>query len=66
MGIPTVGDRVAQTVVKIYFEPKIEPLFFIRTLMRTGRGNLRLKLWNSPAEMLSLRLGARLRHQGFL
>jgi RNA-directed DNA polymerase len=27
LGIPTVGDRVAQTVAKIYFEPKIEPLF---------------------------------------
>jgi len=27
LGIPTVGDRVAQTVAKIYFEPKIEPFF---------------------------------------
>jgi RNA-directed DNA polymerase len=27
LGIPTVGDRVAQTVVKIYFEPKVEPFF---------------------------------------
>ena len=24
-GIPTVGDRIAQMVVKIYFEPKVEP-----------------------------------------
>jgi group II intron reverse transcriptase/maturase len=27
LGIPTVGDRVAQTVVKMYLEPKVEPLF---------------------------------------
>ena len=27
LGIPTVGDRVAQMVVKMYFEPKVEPLF---------------------------------------
>jgi len=27
LGIPTVGDRVAQTVVKMYLEPMVEPLF---------------------------------------
>jgi RNA-directed DNA polymerase len=27
LGIPTVGDRVAQTVVKIYLEPLVEPFF---------------------------------------
>jgi len=27
LGVPTVADRVAQTVVKIYFEPKVEPHF---------------------------------------
>lgn len=27
LGIPTVADRVAQMVVKIYFEPLVEPLF---------------------------------------
>jgi RNA-directed DNA polymerase len=27
LGIPTVGDRVAQTVVKIYLEPLVEPTF---------------------------------------
>jgi RNA-directed DNA polymerase len=26
LGIPTVGDRIAQTVVKIYLEPKVEPV----------------------------------------
>ncbi len=27
LGVPTVGDRVAQMVAKIYFEPKVEPYF---------------------------------------
>jgi RNA-directed DNA polymerase len=27
LGIPTVSDRVAQMVVKLHFEPKVEPIF---------------------------------------
>lgn len=27
LGVPTVADRIAQTVVKVYLEPKVEPLF---------------------------------------
>jgi retron-type reverse transcriptase len=27
LGVPTVADRVAQTVVKIVLEPKLEPIF---------------------------------------
>jgi RNA-directed DNA polymerase len=27
LGIPTVGDRVAQTVTKMYLEPRVEPYF---------------------------------------
>jgi len=27
LGIPTISDRIAQTVVKMYFEPKLEPSF---------------------------------------
>jgi RNA-directed DNA polymerase len=27
LGIPTVSDRIAQTVVKIAFEPEVEPYF---------------------------------------
>lgn len=27
LGIPTVSDRIAQTVVKIYLEPEIDPVF---------------------------------------
>nr|WP_264195931.1 group II intron reverse transcriptase/maturase [Metabacillus niabensis] len=29
LGIPTVGDRVAQMVVKMYFEPKVETIFHV-------------------------------------
>ena len=28
LGVPTVGDRVAQTVVKLIFEPLVEPHFY--------------------------------------
>ena len=28
LGVPTVEDRVAQMVAKIYLEPKVEPLFY--------------------------------------
>ena len=27
LGVPTVADRVAQTVVRMYLEPKVEPIF---------------------------------------
>lgn len=27
LGVPTVADRVAQTVVKMYLEPEVEPMF---------------------------------------
>ena len=27
LGIPTVSDRIAQTIVKLEFEPKVEPYF---------------------------------------
>jgi len=27
LGVPTVGDRVAQMIVKMVFEPKVEPIF---------------------------------------
>ena len=31
LGIPTVGDRIAQGVVKMYLEPILEPLFHINS-----------------------------------
>ncbi len=27
LGVPTVADRIAQTVVRLYLEPKVEPVF---------------------------------------
>jgi hypothetical protein len=27
LGVPTVADRIAQTVVKMYLESKVEPIF---------------------------------------
>ena len=27
LGVPTVSDRIAQTVVRMYLEPKVEPIF---------------------------------------
>lgn len=27
LGVPTVADRIAQTVVKMYLEPQVEPVF---------------------------------------
>ena len=27
LGVPTVADRIAQTVVRLYLEPRVEPLF---------------------------------------
>ncbi len=28
LGVPTVGDRIAQTVVKLIFQPQVEPYFY--------------------------------------
>jgi len=36
LGMPTVADRVAQTVVRLYLEPEVEP-FSTRTPTGTGR-----------------------------
>ena len=38
LGVPTVADRIAQMVVKMYFEPRWNRTF-IRTPMGTGRGS---------------------------
>ena len=38
LGIPTVGDRIAQGVVKDYLEPILDPLFHVRSFgYRPGR-----------------------------
>ncbi len=41
LGVPTVADRVAQTVVRLYLEPKVEPLFHLDSYgYRPGRSAL--------------------------
>ncbi len=41
LGVPTVADRIAQTVVKMYLEPKVEPLFHPNSFgYRPGRSAL--------------------------
>lgn len=47
LGIPTVGDRVAQTVVKLLVELGLDRLF--RTLMDTGLESQLNKWWRSIA-----------------
>ncbi|MGH0004376.1 group II intron reverse transcriptase/maturase [Pseudovibrio ascidiaceicola] len=52
LGIPTVGDRVAQTVVKLVLEPQIDPIFHPNSYAyRPGKsaidavGQTRLRCW---------------------
>ncbi len=54
LGVPTVADRVAQTVVKLYLEPKVEPMFHPDSYgYRPGRsaldavGTCRERCWKS-------------------
>ena len=53
LGVPTVSDRIAQTVVKIYLEPEVEPIFHPDSYgYRPGRsaldalGRTRERCWN--------------------
>jgi RNA-directed DNA polymerase len=54
LGVPTVADRIAQTVVKLYLEPEVEPLFHPDSYgYRPGRsaldavGKCRERCWKS-------------------
>lgn len=54
LGVPTVGDRIAQTVVKMALEPKVEPLFHPDSYAyRPGRsaldavGSCRKRCWKN-------------------
>jgi RNA-directed DNA polymerase len=41
LGVPTVADRIAQTVVRLYLEPEVEPLFHVDSYgYRPGRSAL--------------------------
>ena len=35
LGVPTVSDRIAQTVAKMYLEPKVEPYFHADSWIQT-------------------------------
>ncbi len=57
LGVPTVADRIAQTVVKLHLEPTVEPIFHPQLVRlpagafsTAGGGGL-------PGEMLEARLG---------
>lgn len=41
LGVPTVADRIAQTVVRLYLEPEVEPMFHLDSYgYRPGRSAL--------------------------
>ena len=56
LGVPTVSDRIAQMVVKLTFEPMVEPHFFARLLRlsaeQIGSGRRR----GDTSAVLALRL----------
>ena len=37
LGVPTVGDRVCQMVVKLVFEPQVEPHFLEDSIRLSAR-----------------------------
>jgi retron-type reverse transcriptase len=42
LGIPTVSDRVAQTVARMVLEPEVEPMFHVDSYgARPGRSSVR-------------------------
>src|SRR6201998_2383244 len=54
ISVPTVADRVAQTVVRMYLEPKVEPIFHTDSYgYRPGKsaldavGTCRQRCWRS-------------------
>ena len=65
LGVPTVADRVAQTVVRMYLEPSVEPCS-TPTPTATGRVSPCWMGRGMPATMLEKRLGDRSRHPGVL
>ena len=48
LGIPTVSDRIAQAVVKLMLELKVEP-YFMRIPTATDRADRPIKRWQSLA-----------------
>ena len=64
LGIPTVSDRVAQMVVKMYLEPMLEPIS-IRIHMGIVQGNLRYRPWRWPGKDAGSLTGYDLDIKGF-
>ena len=58
LGVPTVADRVAQTVAYLYLEPEVEPVFHPDSYgYRPGR-SAHDALRTCPAAVLEIRLGS--------
>jgi RNA-directed DNA polymerase len=64
LGIPTVADRIAQTAVKMWFEPRLDPIFRtdFRWLSAGKVGTDGNRRYQTP--LLGLRLDRRVRHPG--
>lgn len=56
LGVPTVSDRIAQMVVKLEFEPQVEPHFYL-ILMVTGRINQHWMRWASRGSVVGATTG---------
>ena len=48
LGVPTVSDRIAQTAVKMWLEPRLDPIFHRQLPPAIGRGNRRWRRSPSP------------------
>jgi retron-type reverse transcriptase len=66
LGIPTVADRVAQTVVKMVLEPRVEPHFHPDSYGLSARPVGARRCGNGEAAVLGRRLGHRSGHQSLL
>jgi retron-type reverse transcriptase len=56
LGVPTVADRIAQTVVRSYLEPEVDRCS-TRTPMGIGRGGRRMTRWGSAGSAAGERTG---------
>ena len=66
LGIPTVADRVAQMVVKMELEPKVEPLFHPDSYGYRPKKSALTGGRPMPEALLALRLGGGSGHQRVL
>ena len=62
LGIPTVADRIAQTVVAMFLEPLVEPHFHPDSYGYRPKKSALQAVGSSTRKMLALRLGNRPRH----